>query len=412
MTLGARPERGEAMVAGDVVNTAARLQQAAPAGGILVGAETYARTRDAITYEPAEPVAAKGKSSRSRRARPARRRAGRRARALAVAARRPRERAATRCARSGAGDGERDAPPRHVLGDPRHRQDAALASSSRGTSVSRRARVRGPVAALPREQRIRRVRLAAEAALPGSSRATPSTSAGEARPTVEDVLGAESTPTRRPPSRDPARARPGAVGGRPRDALLLGALLHRGGRAPSDRRCSCSRTCTGPTRACSISSSCSARGCASSRSCCSSSRGPSCSTRGRVGRRASGVHRAPAQPLGEDEARELACSCSAGAGARSPSGAPRFRGDRGGEPALHRAAGRGRVGAVRRAAARCRRRSAASSPRGWTRCRPSERAVLLDAAVRARCSGGGRWSCTDDRRRALATCSARSSGAT
>ena len=38
------PELGEAMVAGDVINTAARLQSAAPAGGVLVGAETYACT--------------------------------------------------------------------------------------------------------------------------------------------------------------------------------------------------------------------------------------------------------------------------------------------------------------------------------------------------------------------------------
>src|SRR5436305_5954543 len=37
VTIGARPELGEAMVAGDVINTAARLQSAAPAGGVLVG---------------------------------------------------------------------------------------------------------------------------------------------------------------------------------------------------------------------------------------------------------------------------------------------------------------------------------------------------------------------------------------
>ncbi len=59
--LGARPEHGDAMVAGDVVNTASRLQQAAPVNGILVGAETYAGTRHVITYEPVPPVLAKGK---------------------------------------------------------------------------------------------------------------------------------------------------------------------------------------------------------------------------------------------------------------------------------------------------------------------------------------------------------------
>ena len=62
VTLGARPEHGEAMVAGDVVNTAARLQHAAPVNGIVVGAETHRLTRDAIVYEPLEPVVAKGKA--------------------------------------------------------------------------------------------------------------------------------------------------------------------------------------------------------------------------------------------------------------------------------------------------------------------------------------------------------------
>jgi len=62
VTLGARPALGEAMVAGDVINTASRLQQAAPVNGVIVGAETYAATRSAIEYEPAEPVQAKGKA--------------------------------------------------------------------------------------------------------------------------------------------------------------------------------------------------------------------------------------------------------------------------------------------------------------------------------------------------------------
>jgi class 3 adenylate cyclase len=60
--LEARAEQGEAMIAGDVVNTAARLQTAAPVGGVLVGHETYTATRSAIEYRPASPVAAKGKA--------------------------------------------------------------------------------------------------------------------------------------------------------------------------------------------------------------------------------------------------------------------------------------------------------------------------------------------------------------
>jgi len=59
--LGARPGQGEGMAAGDVVNTAARLQAAAPVNGVLVGGRTFRATRAAIEYRQAGPVAAKGK---------------------------------------------------------------------------------------------------------------------------------------------------------------------------------------------------------------------------------------------------------------------------------------------------------------------------------------------------------------
>jgi class 3 adenylate cyclase len=61
VSLGANTAQGEGIVAGDVVNTAARLQSAAPVNGILVGEETYRATRSAVDYEDAEPVVAKGK---------------------------------------------------------------------------------------------------------------------------------------------------------------------------------------------------------------------------------------------------------------------------------------------------------------------------------------------------------------
>ena len=47
---GAQPAAGEAMVAGDVVNTAARLQTAAPVNGVLVGETTYRATSAPIEY--------------------------------------------------------------------------------------------------------------------------------------------------------------------------------------------------------------------------------------------------------------------------------------------------------------------------------------------------------------------------
>jgi class 3 adenylate cyclase/tetratricopeptide (TPR) repeat protein len=63
VVLDARPLEGEGMASGDVVNTAARLQAAAPIDGILVDATTFRATDRQITYQPAEPVDAKGKTA-------------------------------------------------------------------------------------------------------------------------------------------------------------------------------------------------------------------------------------------------------------------------------------------------------------------------------------------------------------
>ncbi|MGH9002065.1 MAG: ATP-binding protein, partial [Acidimicrobiia bacterium] len=53
---------GSFTVMGDAVNVAARLQTAAPLGGVLVGPETAAASSRAITYEPVEPLTLKGKA--------------------------------------------------------------------------------------------------------------------------------------------------------------------------------------------------------------------------------------------------------------------------------------------------------------------------------------------------------------
>ena len=62
VVIGSNPgeEIGEA--AGDVMNTAARIQGGAPINGIVVGELTYQRTKHAIEYREAEPVVAKGKT--------------------------------------------------------------------------------------------------------------------------------------------------------------------------------------------------------------------------------------------------------------------------------------------------------------------------------------------------------------
>ena len=52
---------GETLVTGDAVNVAARLEQAATPGEILIGAETLSLVRDAVTVESVEPLALKGK---------------------------------------------------------------------------------------------------------------------------------------------------------------------------------------------------------------------------------------------------------------------------------------------------------------------------------------------------------------
>ncbi|MFL5967927.1 MAG: adenylate/guanylate cyclase domain-containing protein, partial [Gaiellaceae bacterium] len=62
VNIDARPESGQGMVAGDVVNTGARLQSAAPENGVLVGESTYRSTHQAIDYREQAPVDAKGKA--------------------------------------------------------------------------------------------------------------------------------------------------------------------------------------------------------------------------------------------------------------------------------------------------------------------------------------------------------------
>lgn len=58
----AMTEDRQFMVSGDTVNVAARLQQGASGGEVLVGALTHQLTRNVIAYEPHEPVTAKGKA--------------------------------------------------------------------------------------------------------------------------------------------------------------------------------------------------------------------------------------------------------------------------------------------------------------------------------------------------------------
>ena len=61
VSMGAGPQVGEA-VAGDVVNTASRIQSAAPPGGLVIGEVTWGAVRDRFETEAMEPFTAKGKA--------------------------------------------------------------------------------------------------------------------------------------------------------------------------------------------------------------------------------------------------------------------------------------------------------------------------------------------------------------
>jgi class 3 adenylate cyclase/tetratricopeptide (TPR) repeat protein len=60
--LGVNPASGQGFVTGDAVNTAARLQSAAPVGGVAVGVATWKATSRIFEYEELEPAVLKGKS--------------------------------------------------------------------------------------------------------------------------------------------------------------------------------------------------------------------------------------------------------------------------------------------------------------------------------------------------------------
>jgi class 3 adenylate cyclase/tetratricopeptide (TPR) repeat protein len=56
------PAHSQTLVTGDAVNTAARLEQAAGAGEILIGEPTYRLTRDAVVVTAVTPIDARGKA--------------------------------------------------------------------------------------------------------------------------------------------------------------------------------------------------------------------------------------------------------------------------------------------------------------------------------------------------------------
>ncbi len=62
VAVGARAERGDEIVLGDVVNTAYRIEEATPDGCVFVGEATHRATRDVIEYGELRLIDAKGKA--------------------------------------------------------------------------------------------------------------------------------------------------------------------------------------------------------------------------------------------------------------------------------------------------------------------------------------------------------------
>jgi class 3 adenylate cyclase/tetratricopeptide (TPR) repeat protein len=62
VTHGNKAEEGKGIAWGDVLNTAARIESAAPVNGILVGEETYRASSHAIEYREHDSIEAKGKA--------------------------------------------------------------------------------------------------------------------------------------------------------------------------------------------------------------------------------------------------------------------------------------------------------------------------------------------------------------
>ena len=63
MRLDVDPGSGEGFLIGDAVNTAARLQAAAPPGGVVVGERTHSLANRVVVFEQLAPVSAKGKAA-------------------------------------------------------------------------------------------------------------------------------------------------------------------------------------------------------------------------------------------------------------------------------------------------------------------------------------------------------------
>ena len=251
--LDARPDHGEAMVAGDVVNTAARLQSAAPAGSVIVGEETYVATRNVIEYRPAQPVLAKGKSApvRAWLAVRATSQIGERPTTQVPMVGRERELGVL----TGIWDRvieEGRAQLATVFGP------AGIGKSRLGIELATLVADQGPRSSRSRdavrgERALQRLRPARQADGDDLRQRRARRSAGKARCSDRTARRPSGCRGARTAPRSAPRHRQRGNGRGSRDALLFGTSLRRVAGDGRPDACSCSRTSTGPTRASSTS---------------------------------------------------------------------------------------------------------------------------------------------------------------
>ena len=258
IALETRPEAGEGIASGDVVNTASRLQAAAPVGAILVDDTTYRASERAIEYEAAEPVSAKGKaepipvwqalrtSTRAGVGAVGRRPVGGSQRGAVVVAKHARARAGR--VRAAARDAGRRAGHRQESADGRAGLPRARPSRCAGSRATRCPTARG-LRSGPSERWSRRTARSSSPTLPNRLGRSSAPRLRRCWPSPRRRTRSSATCGRWPGSR-PRTSAPATAAARP---SRPGGASSR--RSPSSTRsCSPSRTCIGPTTTCSTSS--------------------------------------------------------------------------------------------------------------------------------------------------------------
>ncbi len=281
VTLGAQ---GEGMVAGDLVNTASRVQSAAEPGTVLVGESTKRASEAAVAYEDAGSHELKGKSEpmplwRAVRVVAGTRGAMRSSGLEAPFVGRDRELRLVKELFHGSADEQKAqlVSVTGIAGIGKSRLSWEFEKYIDGLA-RRRLLAPRPLPLLRRGRRLLGARGDGADALRHRRGRGAGLRAGEA---ARDGRGAHprpgGAPLGRAAPRPPARARGGSRR-RPGEPLLGLADPLRAARRALARRSSSSRTCSGPTRASSTSSSTCSSGREATRSTCSSSPAPNSST--------------------------------------------------------------------------------------------------------------------------------------